>query len=399
MRTVVILGDGMADLPISELGDRTPLEVAKHPNMDRLCCMANQFGLTVTVPNGMAAGSDVANLSVFGFDPKEVYTGRSPLEAASIGLPLCDTDVTCRCNLVTLSDADSINDAVMVDYAAGEISTEDADELISYLNRSFRREGWSLHTGISYRHILLIRNAEDGDTLTPPHDISGLPVTGKLPSGPNGEGMRTLMELSYRLLKDHPVNQRRIREGKMPANCVWFWGEGRRPNLPNYKERFGRNGAVISAVDLIRGIGLSCGMHIIKVEGATGTFETNFQGKADACIQALKDGFDFVYVHLEAPDECGHQGLMKEKIYSIEQIDQRVLAPIWKFLEETKEQYRILLLPDHPTPLALRTHTADSVPFALYDSTLPSKCRVARFTESCAQDENTVVVQAHLLLI
>lgn len=398
MRTVVILGDGMADRPIAELGGHTPLEVAEHPNMDRLCCMAKQFGMAVTVPDGMPAGSDVANLSVFGFDPKEVYTGRSPLEAASIGLSLCDTDVTCRCNFVTLSDEDSLQDATMLDYAAGEISTDEADELITCLNAALQYDGWSLHTGISYRHILLMRNAEDGDMLTPPHDISGQPVLGRLPTGPNGQHLREWMELSYRLLKEHPVNKRRVKEGKMPANCIWFWGEGRRPKLPNYQQQFGRNGAVISAVDLIRGIGLSCGMRVIKVDGATGTYETNFRGKADACIQALLDGFDFVYLHLEAPDECGHQGLLHEKIYSIEQIDQKVLGPIWQYLDSAKQPYRILLLPDHPTPIALRTHTGDPIPFALFESADAIERRTARFTESCAENCEGVVIQAHRLL-
>lgn len=397
MKTVVILGDGMADEPIERLGDRTPLEIAFHPNMDRLASKAEQFGLARTVPDGLPAGSDVANLSVFGFDPKEVYTGRSPLEAASIGIPLSDTDVTYRCNLVCLSEAETLSDATMLDYAAGEISTEEADELISFLNETFLDDTHSLHTGISYRHILLLHEAETGAILTPPHDISGKTVSGKLPSGTNAEWMRSIMEYAYRTLKTHPINQRRAEKGLPTANCVWFWGEGRRPSLPRYEDAFRTKGAVISAVDLIRGIGKCASMEVLEVEGATGTYETNFSGKAEACITALKNGFDFVYLHMEAADECGHQGLLKEKIFSIEQMDRLVLAPIWNALEAMGEAYRILLMPDHPTPYSIRTHTAAPVPYVLYQKG-DHFDRACRYTEKEAKNQPNPSVLAHKIL-
>lgn len=397
MKTVVILGDGMADEPIERLGDRTPLDVAFHPNMDQLASRAAEFGLARTVPHGLPAGSDVANLSVFGFDPQAVYTGRSPLEAASIGISLQEKDVTYRCNLVCLSDAAHMEDATMLDYAAGEITTEEAAQLISFLNARFADETQSLYTGISYRHILLLHDAETGAQLTPPHDISGQTVKGRLPRGTHAELMREIMEYAYQTLRDHPVNVRRRQQGLPEANAVWFWGEGRRPSLPRYDEAFRAKGMVISAVDLIRGIGKCTGMEVPKIEGATGTYHTNFNGKAEACISALKNGYDFVYIHMEAADECGHQGLLKEKIYSIEQMDRLVLAPVWNALEAMGEDYRILLMPDHPTPYALRTHTDTPVPYVLYRK--GDACdRDCRYTERDAKSQTDRVVSAHKIL-
>jgi 2,3-bisphosphoglycerate-independent phosphoglycerate mutase len=365
MKYAVILGDGMADWPVEELGGKTPLEAAKHPAMDKLS-QAGTFGLVKTIPDGMKPGSDTANLAVFGYDPRKYYTGRSPLEAMSLGIDLEQSDVAYRCNLVTLSGGNSLAETVMTDYSAGEISTEEAAELIAYLNEQIQDEGVLLYPGFSYRHCLVLMQGETGAELTPPHDFSGQSVEGKLPQGINATLLLRWMERAYQILGNHPINRARVQTGKNPANAIWFWGEGRRPQLSPFVEKTGLNGAVISAVDLIQGIGKCAGMEVIKVKGATGTFETNFSGKAQAAIDAFSRGIDYVYIHLEAPDECGHHGQLKEKIFSIEQIDEKVLAPVWEYLEDSGEDYRILLLPDHPTPLKIRTHSAELVPFALF---------------------------------
>ncbi len=365
MKFAVILGDGMADWPVEELGGKTPLGAAHHPMMDQLASNG-EFGLVKTVPDGMKPGSDTANLSVFGYDPKRYYSGRSPLEAASLGIPLVESDVTYRCNLVTLSDAADIADTLMLDYSAGEISTEEARELVLFLDERLSSEGVRLYPGFSYRHCLVLNHAETGAELTPPHDFSGKPVTGRLPQGTNADLLLHWMNTAYALLKEHPINQKRVAAGKNPANAIWFWGEGRKPALTPFVKKTGLRGAVISAVDLIQGIGRCAEMEVVKVEGATGTFETNFAGKAAAAIDVLARGADYVYVHIEAADECGHHGQLKEKIYSIEQIDEKVLRPIYDFLESTGEDYAILVLPDHPTPLKIRTHSAEPVPFVLY---------------------------------
>jgi 2,3-bisphosphoglycerate-independent phosphoglycerate mutase len=365
MKYAVILGDGMADWPAEALGGKTPLEAARHPAMDKLS-QAGTFGLVKTIPDGMKPGSDTANLAVFGYDPRKYYTGRSPLEAMSLGIDLEQSDVAYRCNLVTLTGGNSLAESVMTDYSAGEISTEEAAELIAYLNEQIQDEGVVLYPGFSYRHCLVMKHAETGAELTPPHDISGQSVEGKLPQGTNAELLMRWMERAFQLLGDHPINRARIEAGKNPANAIWFWGEGRRPQLSPFLSKTGLNGAVISAVDLIQGIGKCAGMEVIKVKGATGTFETNFSGKAQAAIDAFSRGIDYVYIHLEAPDECGHHGQLKEKIFSIEQIDEKVLTLVWKHLEASGEDYRILLLPDHPTPLKIRTHSAEPVPFTLF---------------------------------
>lgn len=365
MKFAVILGDGMADWPVDELNGETPLGAAKHPYMDKLAS-DGEFGLVKTVPDGMKPGSDTANLSVFGYDPKRYYSGRSPLEAASLGIPLVATDVTYRCNLVTLSGEPDLADTTMVDYSAGEISTEEARELILFLDERLSSEGVRLYPGFSYRHCLVLNHAETGAELTPPHDFSGKPVAGRLPEGTNAELLLRWMQEAYSLLKDHPVNTARKAAGKNPANAIWFWGEGRKPALMPFLKKTGLKGAVISAVDLIQGIGRCAEMEVVKVEGATGTYETNFAGKAAAAIDVLARGADYVYVHIEAADECGHHGQLKEKIYSIEQIDEKVLKLIYEYLESSGEDYVILVLPDHPTPLKIRTHSAEPVPFALY---------------------------------
>lgn len=367
MKYVVILGDGMADYRQPFLQDKTPLMVANKPFIDSLA-KQSEVGLCRTVPCGMKPGSDVANLSVLGYDPHECYTGRSPLEAASIGIDLKDTDVTARANLVTVTDEENYADKTMVDYSAGEISTAEAKELIEYLAKEINNDVYKLYAGISYRHCLVVDNGVVAGDFTPPHDITGKPVKEYLPKSEQGKKLLALMEKSYKLLKDHPINQARIKAGKRPANSLWFWGEGTKPNLQSFKDRYNLNGAIISAVDLLKGIGHLTGMQVIEVEGATGNYDTNFTGKANACIDALKNGADFVYVHMEAPDECGHHGDTEHKIFSIEQIDKLVVEPIVKALKDSGEDFAVLICPDHPTPLSIMTHCSDPVPYLIYRS-------------------------------
>ena len=384
MKSVVFLGDGMADEPFAPLDGRTPLEVARHPHMDYMASHG-VFGMARTVPLGMPPGSDTANLSVFGYDPKIYYSGRSPLEAASIGIPLELEDVTYRCNLVTLSPAERLEDAVMVDYSSDDISTEEARELVAFLRPHLEAAGRELHAGFHYRHCLVLRNAADGTDLTPPHDITGKPVRDCLPKGGNGELLLSLMETSYALLRDHPVNQRRMAQGLHPATCVWFWGEGRRPALSPFREKFGvERGAVISAVDLVQGIGVCAGLDCIKVPNITGNYHTDFAAKGRAAVQAFRDGYEFVYIHVEAPDECGHHGEMKEKIWSIEQIDEKVMGPVLEYFRSCGEPWSALVMPDHPTPLGKLTHTATPVPFALLRSD-GERDGHTRFTEAAAE--------------
>lgn len=367
MKYVVILGDGMADYPIAELNNRTPLEVAVKPNIDALARLG-EVGLSVTVPDGMKPGSDVANLSMLGYNPKDCYTGRSPLEAASIGIALKDTDVTARANLVTLSNEENYADKTMIDYSAGEISTAEAKELIEYLAKHLNDDTYSLYAGISYRHCLVIDNGGIAGDLTPPHDITGKPVKEYLPKSELGKKYLELMEKSASLLKDHPINIARVKAGKNPANSLWFWGEGTKPRLESFESRFGLKGGMISAVDLLKGIGKLTGMRVIEVDGATGNYDTDFSAKAKACLDALKDGLDFVYIHMEAPDECGHHGDLEHKIWSIEQIDEKVVKPVIDGLNELGEPYSILVAPDHPTPISIMTHTRDAVPYIVYRS-------------------------------
>ena len=366
MKYVVILGDGMADYPIPELNNKTPLQVAKKPFIDGLCKHA-EVGVFKTVPDGMKPGSDVANLSVLGYNPEQGYTGRSPLEAASIGIELKETDVTARANLVTLTDEPNYEDKTIVDYSGGEISTEEARELIVYLAQHLNDQTYTLYSGVSYRHCLVVNNGVIVGDLTPPHDITGKPIKGKLPHGEKGEAYLRLMEKSYELLKAHPINQKRIALGKNPANSLWLWGEGTKPSLENFEEKFGVKGGMISAVDLLKGMGKLAGMRVIEVDGATGNYDTNFQGKAEACLNALEKGLDMVYIHMEAPDECGHHGDLEHKIYSIEQID-KVAESVVKGLEQLGEEFAILIAPDHPTPISTLTHSAQPVPYLLYRS-------------------------------
>ena len=383
MKYIVVLGDGMADYKLSELGGKTPLQAARKPHIDALAKKA-EVGLCRTVPDGFKPGSDVANLSVLGYDPHDCYTGRSPLEALSIGIDLADTDVTLRCNLVTLSDEENYEDKTMLDYSAGEISTADAKELIEYLKEKLDNERLTLYPGVSYRHCLVVGNGKTGHELTPPHDITNKPVRGHLPQGPEGELYRALMERSSALLRDHPINRARVAAGKNPANSIWLWGEGTRPALENFEEKFGKKGGVISAVDLVKGIGIGAGMRVIEVPGATGNYDTNFAGKAEAALDALLGGLDLVYIHMEAPDECGHQGDIAHKVYSIEQIDEKVVARLIEGLRAAGEPFRMLVCPDHPTPIAVRTHVSDPIPYLLYDSEAERGCGAAAYDEDSA---------------
>ena len=383
MKYVVILGDGMADFPNEKLGGKTPLMLAKKPNIDALS-LKGEVGLCTTVPCGMKPGSDVANLSVLGYDVKACYTGRSPLEAASMGIDLKDTDVTARANLVTLTDEEVFEDKTMVDYSAGEISTEEAKILIEYVASHINCDKYKLYAGISYRHCLVMDGGKVLGDLTPPHDITGKPIKEYLPTSNGGKFYVDLMKKSVELLKDHPVNLKRIKEGKRPAASLWFWGEGTKPNLQNFEERTGVKGAMISAVDLLKGIAKLNGMLVLEVEGATGNYDTNFTGKMQACLDALKNGSDFVYIHMEAPDECGHHGDAEKKIYSIEQIDEKVVGPIVKELEKSGEDFSILVAPDHPTPLSIMTHCSDPVPFLIYRSNANINNGASAYTEEQA---------------
>ena len=396
MKYVVILGDGMADFRQPFLSGKTPLMIAKKPYIDSLVKLS-EVGLCRTVPCGMKPGSDVANLSVLGYDPKECYTGRSPLEAASIGIELKDTDVTLRANLVTVSDHAAYSDKIMIDYSAGEISTEEAKELIDYLAKEINSDVYKLYAGISYRHCLVIDNGAIAGDFTPPHDITGKAVKEFLPKSEQGKKLLKLMEKSYQILKDHPINKKRIEMGKNPANSLWFWGEGTKPALQNFKQKFGVNGGIISAVDLLKGIGKLTGMRVIEVDGATGNYDTNFKGKAQACLKALDDGLDFVYIHMEAPDECGHHGDAEHKIYSIEQID-GVVQTVVEGLKERGEDFAVLIAPDHPTPLSIMTHCSDPVPYMIYSSVKNLSNGACAYDEQQAEDTGTFVETGYELM-
>lgn len=400
MKYIVLLGDGMADYPIEALGGKTPLEAAKKPCMDFLA-QHGELGLVKTVPEGYPPGSDVANLSVFGYAPQLYYTGRSPLEAVSMGVPMEETDMAFRCNLVTLSGEESYEEKIMLDYSAGEITTEEAGELMKAIAEKLNTEVFSFHPGISYRHCLIWKNGMEGLTLTPPHDISGRKIASYLPEGSSSGIFLDFMKQSESILKDHPVNQSRIKQGLNPATSIWLWGQGRKPALKSFRDKYSLGGSVISAVDLIRGIGILAGLDPIFVEGATGNLHTNYTGKAMACLNALENGSDFVYVHVEAPDECGHQGMLEGKVISIEKIDAQLLSPLLKGLE--KWDYSILLLPDHPTPLSIRTHSRDPVPYAIFRKTAQQghceqKTACRRFTEKEAEATGIMVEEGHTLM-
>ena len=366
MKYAVILYDGMADYPVPALGGKTPMMLAKKPNFDRLAQKA-EVGLVRTVAEGLKPGSDVANLSVMGYDPKKYYTGRSPLEAVSIGVKMADDDIALRCNIVTLSDEENYDEKTMVDYSAGDISSEEAAEIIKTVQEHFGGGEFDFYSGVSYRHCLIHHGGTtELGNMTPPHDISGRVVGEYISKAPTAEKLTKMMRESYALLKDHPVNLKRIAEGKRPANSIWLWGEGKKPILPQFEDLYGVKGAVISAVDLLKGIGLAAGMLVPDVEGATGYIDTNFEGKAQAAVDALNNGCDLVYVHFEAPDECGHRNEPENKVRSIELIDEKVLPIVLDGLEKTGDDYKVMILPDHPTPIVTMTHAGDPVPYMIY---------------------------------
>lgn len=394
MKYIVMLGDGMADYPVEALGGKTPLEVAKKPNIDRLAQGA-ELGMVKTVPEGMKPGSDVANLSAMGYNPLECYTGRSPLEAVSIGIQMSDTDVAFRCNLVTVSEEPEYADKTMIDYSSGEITTEEAAELIKAVDEAFRTDDILFYPGISYRHCMIWHEGPVGLDLTPPHDISDRKVTGYLPENPV---IFDLMKRSYDVLKDHPVNQARQARGLNPANSIWLWGEGTKPGVALFEKTYGVKASVISAVDLIKGIGICAGMKVIEVEGATGNIDTNFSGKGEAALRTLLEGQDLVYIHVEAPDECGHHGDLDGKIRAIELIDELVVEPLLAGLEAAGEAYSILVMPDHPTPLAIKTHISDPVPYLLYRSTEPMESGISAYTEKEASSTGRYVGQGQELM-
>ncbi len=368
MKYIVVLGDGMADYAVDEFMGKTILDVADKPNMDYMS-KNGELGLVKTVPDGMKPGSDVANLSVMGYDTKSVYTGRSPLEAASIGVKLSDTDVTFRANLVTLSDEENYQDKTMLDYSAGEITTKESEQLIKTLEEELHTDIIHLYSGVSYRHLLVWDGGSTNVSLTPPHDISDKKITDHLPKGDGAQKLLEIMKKSEEILKNHPVNTERIKNGKRPATSLWIWGEGTKPQLQNFSEKFGLSGSVISAVDLIKGIAICAEMESIDVPGANGNHDTNYEGKEQAAFKALTEGGkDFLYLHLEGPDECGHRGEADNKKYAVEMIDKKIIGELKKHLEDAGIEYKMMILPDHPTPISLKTHVSDPVPYIIYKS-------------------------------
>jgi len=367
MKYIIILADGMADEPIPALNDKTPLEAAKTPTFDTLA-KYGEVGLLDTIPKGMSPGSDTANLSVIGYDPTKYYTGRSPLEAVSIGVKMEETDVCFRVNFVTLTEEGPYWDKTIEDHSADEITTEEAGILLGAIKEAFEEGPLKFYKGVSYRHALIWNEGSTDVVLEPPHNILGQKITQYQPKGEYKDKMREMMEKSYEILNHHPINELRRQKGLRPANSIWPWGEGVRPELPEFKEMFHKSGAMISAVDLLKGIAIAAKMKSIDVEGATGNIHTNYQGKVDAAIQAFESGYDFVYLHVEAPDECGHRGELDNKVKAIELIDEKIVAPIYTYFSQQKEDFKIGILPDHPTPLRIRTHTNEPVPYLIYDS-------------------------------
>lgn len=394
MKYLVILGDGMADRPIESLGNKTPLEYAKTPMMDELASKG-EIGMVHTIPDGMKPGSDTANLSVLGYDPRQFYSGRSPLEALSIGVPMKDTDIALRCNIVTLSEEEEqYEDRVLIDHSSGEISTEECAVLLEAVKKELESDIFHFYTGTSYRHCLIWEKGEVTE-LVQPHDILGQNIGDKLPKD---DALRSMMKKSYEILVNHPINIERRKKGQNPANSCWFWGAGTRPALYPFEERAHIKGAMISAVDLLKGIAVGTSMKVISVEGANGGLDTNYEGKAKAAVDVLtKDGYDFVYVHLEGPDEMGHQGSVEKKVKAIEYLDERIIKPIAEGLKAAGEDFRMVILPDHPTPICIRTHSADDVPYLLYDSRKEKNSR-QYYNEREAAETGNLVPEGYKLL-
>ncbi len=394
MKYIIILTDGMADEPIDTLGGKTPLQVAKTPNMDELA-KCSEVGLVQTVPRGMSPGSDVANLSVMGYDPSEYYTGRSPIEALSIGAVMGSLDVSYRMNLVTLSeDGETYCEKTIIDHSASEISTEDAEILVNDLRDSLAKAGYEFFVGTSYRHLLVWREGACVE-ITPPHDILGEKIEAHLPTD---EVLKNMMEKSYEILMAHPINIERKKQGLNPANSIWFWGAGTKPNFADFKEKTGKKGAMISAVDLLKGVAVGANLLNVEVDGATGGLHTNYEGKAKAAVEVLlEQGYDFVYVHVEAADEMGHQGALEDKITAIENIDEKVIGTIRASMDASNEAYKILVLPDHPTPIRIRTHTDEPVPYLLYNSR-ELKVATIDFDEESASGTGNFIEKGHEMM-
>ncbi len=360
MKYAVVLGDGMSDYPVRELNNKTPLMCARKPNMDFMAGHASHYGLCQTTVESLPAGSDVANLAVMGYDPARYYNGRGPLEAMSMGVRLKPDDVAFRCNLIT------VRDGLIADYSAGHVSTEEASVLIRYVDDEMGGDGVKFYPGISYRHLLVVNGSGSGAICDAPHDFTGGPVDAHLPRGEEHELLTGMIKKSWELLGDHPVNVKRAREGKNPANSIWPWGQGRAPAMSSFRKKYGLSGSVISAVDLIKGLGASAGLDIVNVPGATGYFDTDYRAKADHALKALEDK-DFIFVHVEAPDEAGHEGMVEETVRAIEDLDSKVVGPMLDGLRRLGD-FRLMVLPDHPTPLSIKTHARDPVPYMIYDS-------------------------------
>jgi 2,3-bisphosphoglycerate-independent phosphoglycerate mutase len=391
MKYAVLIGDGMADYPIEKLGNRTILQAARTPAMDSIAARG-KTGLAKTVPDGFPPGSDVANMSILGYDPATYYSGRAPLEAASMGVALAADDVAFRCNLIT------IEHGMIKDYSAGHISSDEAEILIDTLDYELSTENIRFYPGISYRHLIVAGNNLGAETeCTPPHDITGEKKDNYLPKGKDGEFFSDLIEASKVVLELHPVNLKRVEEGKNPANSIWVWGQGYAPKFTAFKELYGKKGAIISAVDLLKGIGIYAGLDVIEVHGATGYLDTNYEGKARAAIEALKTR-DLVFVHVEAPDEAGHEGSIEKKLKAVEDFDSRIVAPVLKYAEASDEPFTILVLPDHPTPVSVKTHTRDPIPFAVYRTDMPDPDNVEAFDEESVKNGSMGLLKASDLI-
>ena len=394
MKYIVVLGDGMADEPLEELGGKTVLAYANTPNMDRLSKLS-EVGMVHTIPEGMNPGSDTANLSVIVYDPKEYYSGRSPLEALSIGVPMKDTDIAIRCNIVTISEDDvPFEEKTIIDHSSSEISTEDCAVLLKEVEKQLANETYQFYVGTSYRHCLIWNKGQVAE-LTPPHDVLGQVIGQYLPKD---AALREMMKKSYDILVNHPINIERKKKGLNPANCCWFWGAGTKPQLSSFEEKTGKKGMMVSAVDLLKGIAVGAGMGVALVEGANGGLHTNYAGKVEAAVNAVtKEGYDFAYIHVEAPDEMGHQGSIERKVKAVELLDSEVIGPVVEKMKAAGEDFRLLVLPDHPTPICKRTHTSDNVPYMLYDSTNPQS-HTWNYNEEEGRKSGNFVAEGHKLM-
>lgn len=397
MKYIVVLCDGMADYPLTELGNKTPVQYARTPYIDMLA-KKSLLGTVKTVPEGMNPGSDTANLSVMGYNPEEFYTGRSPFEAVSMGIDIEGCDMTLRCNLVTLTEEENYFDKVITDHSSDEISSKEGKILIDAVNKAFEGRGIEFYPGVSYRNLAVIRKCNDEFKLTPPHDILGRKIDDYLYRTPANNKLIDIMKESFDILNNHEVNVKRREKGLKPANSLWFWGEGRKPGVPSFKEKYGIDGSVISAVDLIKGIGICAGFKVIEVEGATGNVHTNFKGKAEAAYNELKSGQDFVFVHLEAPDEAGHRSEIENKVKSAEEIDEKIIGYLYDKLIADGESFKLMVLPDHPTPIVLRTHTGEPVPYMIYDSSSDISDENAVFDEFYPAEKGTYIENGHKLM-